>query len=122
MFPLNKLYLAVAAAVVLLLGGLWLANARLRADLAEARADVAVYRVANNSFAGKIAEQNAAVERLRADYARRLAQTEAARVAARAQGEVHRAKAQALLSREAGHDDPCRAVETLFNDYWRGLR
>lgn len=122
MFPLNKLYLAVAAAVVLLLGGLWLANARLRADLAEARADIALYRVANNAFAGKIAEQNAAVEQLRADYARRMAQAEAARAAARARGEAHRAKAQALLAREAGREDVCRAVETLFNDYWRGVR
>lgn len=122
MFPLNKIYIALGAAVLALIAGLWIANSHLRAELADSRADLAVCRVANNAFAAAVAEQNARVERLRADGNDRAARAEVARKQAQEVAEKRRRALDGLLRATPRQADACRATDALFNDYWRVLK
>jgi hypothetical protein len=82
------------------------------------RLEVAELKVKN--LGDKVVEQNAAVERLKADAAERQRQAEARVAAAQAEALQHQARAQQLLMRKppAGQTE-CQATEALFREVLR---
>ncbi len=106
MSVINKIALGGATIVVLAFFWLYLANAHLKADLADARADNAACRMANGAFAASVKKQNDAVERLKA-----------ARIK-RADGEAQKFfDAAEKIRNMKTEGDACRIANELFNAY-----
>ncbi len=115
---LSKILLGAASAVLLIListvGVFWVANARLRADLAEARSAESLCRVANLDFADKVAAQNRAVDAIRSESKAEILKAQMAQAAAEKVAAAHGAAAQKLLARQ---DKGCAAAEAAVNAY-----
>ena len=109
----------VAGGVVLVLGvigALMVSRANLRAELAGARADVALCRNVNEDWVLKTAAANAAIHKMHEDIAKRakVADQSVARVRGKA-GRFEVRAGKILAAKAAG--EACGAIEDLFKRY-----
>ena len=120
MNPLNKILLGAGVAVVVTIIAtfVWLslANAHLRAQLAEAVANGTACHFANNDFAARITEQNRAVATLQSESSAREKSAQVAMRAAEktAQGYL---LAAVKIRKTTVRGDNCRAAEDIVNAY-----
>jgi hypothetical protein len=120
MTPVNKIFLGIGAALVLIgtLTIIWLslANAHLKTKLAQAQSYATACHMANDEFAAHVLRQNAAVQALRDDAAAH--EKHAQFLSAEAEKTAQRyALAADKLRKAAPSDDACRAADALFNQY-----
>jgi hypothetical protein len=120
MTPVNKIFLGIGAALVLIgtLTIIWLslANAHLKTKLAQAQSDATACHMANDEFAAHVLRQNAAVQALRDDAAAH--EKHAQLLSAEAKKTAQRyALAADKLRKAAPSGDACRAADALFNQY-----
>jgi hypothetical protein len=123
MNPINKILSGVGAAIILIIAVtfIWLslANAHLKTMLAEAQANGTACHIANDDFAAKIAQQNKAVEQLKADSAVREKRAIAAADAVQKRARKYFIAADRLRkARPKGND--CQAADAVLNAYIGG--
>lgn len=125
MNPLTKILpglgAAVALVIVVVIIWLMLANAHLRAALAEAQAHDTACHLANDEFAQKTAAQNQAVEELHKESAANEVRARVALAAAQKSVAAFRKNA-ALLSQQKASGDDCKAASDLLDHYIAGVR
>jgi len=109
MSVINKIALGGAALVVLTVGWLFVANARLRAEVAEARANIIACRMANDDFSAVVAKQNKAVEQIKADSENRIRRTK--------ENAQKYLVAAEKIKKTKMHGEACQAADALFNLY-----
>lgn len=125
MNPLDKIFIGIGAGILLIVTVviIWLsiANAHLRAELADANANGTACHIVNDEFQQKADQQNQAITILQNDSAlraRRAAEAEqaAAKTAALYQKDVAR------LTRKKSSGDQCAATADLLKRYIAGLK
>ncbi|MDR3425306.1 MAG: hypothetical protein P4M13_09610 [Alphaproteobacteria bacterium] len=123
MNPVNKILLGVGAVVALALTVVfvWLSltNAHLKTALAEANASGTACHLANDDFVAKIAQQNKAVEQLKAESALREKRAEAAAEAAQEVARTYFVAADTLRKAKP-RGDRCKAADAVLNAYIGG--
>lgn len=112
-----KTVLGAAALVVLLVAGLLLANASLRARLAEERAQTVALRAGNENLKEAIARQNAALEAMREDSEARARKAEALIAEGRRRAEALRRGAERLARSTPSGADDCAEARQLMIGY-----
>jgi hypothetical protein len=120
MILINKILFGIGAVLVLgatvIFVWMMLANAHLRADLAEARGNAATCHLANDNFADTVAKQNKAVAAMqsRTKQREKSAQTESYRAQQAARKWFLAAD---ILEKQKIGSDECRAATQLFDQY-----
>jgi hypothetical protein len=111
----------VALVIAVIIVWLCLANAHLRADLAEARVNTTACRLANGDFRQQALRQDAAIAALRLEGAARAKRAAAASAVAEKTAAGFQADASRLAGQKAGGED-CRAATALLDHYIAGLK
>jgi hypothetical protein len=113
MLPINKILIGACGAVALALMWLWMSNARLRAEVAEARTTATACRMANERFTAHAQRQNEAIVQMKSEAENRVA---AAVAKAKKAAKPFYAAAESLR-KEKLEGDACLAAEVLLNAY-----
>jgi hypothetical protein len=119
----NKILLGVGAALalVIVITFIWLslANAHLKAQLAETQANSTACHLANGEFIAKVAQQNKAVEQLRIAGAAQTKRAQEAVIFAQKIARIY-LRAAEKLRKAKPHGDACQATDTIINTYLNG--
>jgi hypothetical protein len=122
---INKLFLGIGAAIVLIVAivvvWLCLANAHLEAKLAEATANKIACQLANDDFRQKTEQQNQAIAALQKQGADQQAAAAIASREAEKRAAVFQNDA-ARLAQQKNSGDDCMAAAALLDQYVAGLR
>lgn len=125
MNPVSKILLGIGAvvalAVAIIIVWLSLANAHLRAELAETRVNVTACEIANDDFRQKTEKQNQTITQMKTDGAEReragrIAVQNARKSAAGFQSDAGR------IAKQKSSGDDCKAAAALLNDYIAGIK
>ncbi|MDE1901536.1 MAG: hypothetical protein KGI37_07830 [Alphaproteobacteria bacterium] len=123
MNPITKIAVGIGAVLAIIIVGvfIWLfvANANLKAQLAQSQSDATACHMANQDFADKAAVQNKAIAALQAAADARARRAAAADKAAQKQAQGLMKRAAHIAAAKSG-PDACAAANNLMNAYIGG--
>jgi hypothetical protein len=121
MTVLDKILASIIAALLLMFGIVLIMNANLRADVAQARANVSVLTAANADFKNSTEKQNQAIQALKAAGDARLAAVQKAMKRASAEATQYRTQAAVIANIKSEGDD-CAGARVVLGNYLQGYR
>ncbi len=113
----GKIIFGAAALIALIVVGLSLANASLRAKVAEAQGQVVALKAGNENLKAAIARQNAALAAMRDESEARARKAETLIAEGRRKAQALRREAERLAASGPAGADDCGAARALMTGY-----